>query len=170
MNIKYIIWVLLLTNLNLFSQEHSEISLDIPDSFSTEEYKDDLKNWRLSIYKKYNIEETKINEEIFLRTDINLYVNGKVRSHEVYQSLSKKNRYYIEASTTIIDFDHQLVGTMGVSGISTIKSKSKRIVIILAPEKNISLNGITLDFTGKTNVDLPIFNKYSVKFEWTIND
>ncbi len=169
MYLKYIIWILFLTNLNLFSQEsnHPKIFFEVPDSFKTEEYSDDLKNWRTSIFKKYHIEDDIINEEIFLKTDIKLNVNGLIRKDEIYQSITNLDRFFIKASHVIVDFKLKTIGTMGVSGISSIKPKTKPIVIVMAPKKEINLLGITL-FDDKVQGNPPVFNEKSVLYYWRV--
>ncbi len=143
-----------------------QFDLAVPDTYVTEEYKEDLKNWRLSLLKGVGYDAKKINEAVFLKTDIPLKVNGHESIGQIYQNKDIKHQFYILASNTIIDFEAQQVGTMGVSGITNHPTPSRRMVIIIAPSKNINLLGVTLDFTIKVQVKPPVFTGNSVTYEW----
>ena len=48
-------------------------------------------------------------------------------------------------------------GNVGVSG---------RMVVVLVPDKQTDILGVTLDFTDKTLTNVPAFKTNSVYFEW----
>ena len=150
----------------LAAHELLVFELEIPESYSTEVFMEDLDGWRLSLLKGLGYEENQITEAIFLKTDISLKIDDLPIIGQVYQNKDVQNQFYILASNTIIDFNLQKVGSMGVAGITQHPTPSKRMVIILAPQVKTNLLGVTIDFTGKVQVSPPVFKSRQVSYEW----
>ena len=148
------------------ADELPKYELNIPEKFTVEEYKNDLKSWRKSLFNGLGYEQNKVTEAIFLKTDIPIIKNGEMFFGKVYQNKDSQRQFYISISNTIIDFNLAKVGTMGVSGITQHPTPSGRMVIILAPQINTSLLGVTLDFTGKVQANPPTFSNNLVSYEW----
>ncbi|WKD48222.1 hypothetical protein [Microbulbifer spongiae] len=75
-----------------------QFDLAVPGTYVREEYKEDLKNWRLSLLRGVGYDAKKISEAIFLKTDIPLKVNGHESIGQVYQNKDIKHQFYILAS------------------------------------------------------------------------
>ncbi len=56
--------------------QNNHFSFKIPSSFKREPYSQALKSWRKSLIKNVGYQETKINSETFLQTDIVLERDG----------------------------------------------------------------------------------------------
>jgi len=151
---------------SLQARELLKYELQIPETFIVEEYKGDLKKWRLSLFKGLGYKENKVTEAVFLKTDVPIEIDDRVVLGKVYRNKSIANQFYISASNTIIDFNLMKVGTMGVAGITQHPTPSGRMVIILAPQFNTELLGVTLGFSGKVQVSPPVFSKNKVSYVW----
>ena len=146
--------------------QNNYFSFKIPLSFKREPYSQALKSWRKSLIKNIGYQEAKINSETFLQTDIVLKMDGETIEKQIYQSRKNPNRFYLLNSSVIVDFSTSQVGTMGVSGISSHLTPSKRMIVVLAPSKHINLLGVLLSFSDKTEVPKPTFQGKEVKFYW----
>ncbi len=166
-NILIAIFLTLIYTNHAMAYERHEFELNIPAKYEIEEYKSDLKNWVNSLIIGVGYKSKDITKNIFLKTSIPINVNGQKIDGAVYQNKDNPNQYYIsKPKNTVIDFTSQLVGTMGVAGITSHPTPSGRMIVVLAPQKNMSILGVTLDFTVKTQVRKPVFEGNYVSYEW----
>ncbi len=150
-------------NFNLYNQHH--YVFDISQPFKKETYTKALRWWRASLIKNIGYVDSKINSEVFLQTNIPLMVDEQQVIGDVYQSRKNPKRFYVVSASIIVDYSIKEAGTFGVAGISVHPTPSKKMVVVLAPQKHIPLFGVPLS-DGKAGVEAPIFSGGRVDFYW----
>ena len=152
-----------LNHSNQYNNHH--YVFDSSQPFKKETYTKALKRWRASLIKNIGYVDSKINSEVFLQTDISLMVDEEPVIGNVYQSRKNPKRFYVIPTSIIVDYSIKEAGTFGVAGISVHPTPSKKMVVVLAPQKHIPLFGIPLS-DGKAEVEAPIFSGGRVDFYW----
>ncbi len=152
-----------LNHLNQYNNHH--YVFDSSQPFKKETYTKALKRWRASLIKNIGYVDSKINSEVFLQTDISLMVDEEPVIGNVYQSRKNSKRFYVIPTSIIVDYSIKEAGTFGVAGISVHPTPSKKMVVVLAPQKHIPLFGIPLS-DGKAEVEAPVFTGGRVDFYW----
>ncbi len=166
-NILFAVLLILIFLSQAVAYERHQFELSLPDAYEVEEYKDDLKNWVSSLIKGVGYSPEEVLVTIFLKTNVSIVVDGKLISGVVYQNKDNPSQFYVtKPKGAIVDFSSNLVGTMGVAGISSHPTPSGRMVVVLAPDRNTNILGVTLDFTSKVEVREPAFKGKSVSYEW----
>ena len=152
--------------LNNSNQHHNHhYVFDSSQPFKKETYTKALKWWRASLIKNIGYVDSKINSEVFLQTDIPLMVDEEPVIGNVYQSRKNPKRFYVIPTSIIVDYSMKKAGTFGVAGISVHPTPSKKMVVVLAPQKYTPLFGVSLS-DGKAEVEAPVFTGGRVDFYW----
>ena len=147
-------------------QAASDYVLFVPSEYMVEDYGTPLKQWKTSLIKNIGYQDDSIAQAIFLKSDIALIINNSVFHGLVYQNRLNQNQFYLARANVIVDFAEQKIGAMGKRGISVHTTPSKRMVVVLAPRKNESLLGVTIDMPSNIKGSMPIFESRKAAFKW----
>ncbi len=107
---------------------------------------------------------------VFALTDIPLFGPGTAIEGHVYQHITSRTLFLVRppepSHSVIIDQVAQVIGTMGVNGVSLHPHPSGKMVVILEPTAGSGIVGVPLSDAGKTGAAPPIFDGDRVSWTW----
>lgn len=142
----------------------TQYQLSVSKNFESEPFSKPYANWKKSLLKNLGYSESKISSRDFLITDLILSADGKPSGHRVYVSREDPRLFLIPEIGVLISFDENIVGTMGVEGISRHLTHDKNFAVLIHPSGGRHFLGVPVG-NLKTESPEPEFQgKQSVTF------
>lgn len=124
--------------------EVTRYQLEISTNFQTESFSAPYSDWKTSLIKSLGYSLSEIHAREFLSTDLSLYADGQPSPHRVYISRENPRLLLIPDLPVLLSFEEEVVGTMGVSGISHHLTRDQKFAVLIHPSGAKNFFGVPL--------------------------